>query len=196
MEKILDQIKKNMVSGIVLLLPILVFIAVFEKFWGFFQKYGDKFAKFLHLDKVLGTYATDLVGGAFLLLLIYLSGYLVSLAYLKAFSNWIDDKLMVFIPGYEKNKKLAEEKLNSKIKKAAPIYIPVLFKSGEDWQPAYLIEEDKEGRAVVFVPVAPTKEIGQIYITTLDQIQRLQETTIGSLNTTIKGLGKGALAFK
>lgn len=195
MKEIFNQIKKKLVSGIVLLLPIFVLLAIVGKFWGFFQKYGERTAKLFHLDQVFGPFATDLIGGIFLLLLIYFSGYLVSLAFLRAFSNWIDDKLMIFIPGYEKNKKLAEEKLNSKIEKEST-KIPILFKSGEHWQPAYLIEENKEGKVVVFVPMSPDKANGQIYITTIDFIRKFETTTLGNLNDAIKAMGNGALNFK
>lgn len=199
MEKTLDQIKKKIVSGLVLLLPILVFIVLFKKFWGFFENYGNKFAKLLSLDELLGDVAKDLLGGIFLLLLIYISGYLVSLSFFRNFSNWIDEKLMIFVPGYEQQKKLAEEKLIGQTKKDAPEepkYIPVLFKSGDYWQPAYLVEENQDGKVVVFVPIPPSKENGQIYVATVNEIQRLTETKIDALDKAIKDLGKGILDFK
>lgn len=195
MKEFFIKVEKNLISGIVILLPILVFIAVLEKFWKYFKTYGDKCAKFLHLDKVLGEISQDLVGGLLLLVLVYFSGYLVTLAFFRTFSDWIDDKLMVFIPGYEKQKKLAESKLNSKIKKEVPLHIPILFKSGVYWQPAYLIEEKEDGRVVVYVPVAPTKSEGQIYLATVNDIKRMSVTTIGELDDAIKALGKGALDF-
>ncbi|WP_348797297.1 hypothetical protein [Flavobacterium adhaerens] len=196
MSGVWDKIEKKLVSGLVLLLPILVFIAVLQKFWSFFQKYGDKVAKLFHLDKILGEVAKDLLGGFFLLLLIYLSGYLVTLAFFKSFSDWIDDKLMVFIPGYEKQKKIAEAKLNSRTSTEKPIHVPILFKMGDYWQPGYLIDESDDGNVVVYLPVAPKKDSGQIYIATLNDIKRLSETTIGELDNSIKNLGKGMLDFK
>ncbi|SHM43389.1 DUF502 domain-containing protein [Flavobacterium saccharophilum] len=195
MEKLLLQIQKNCVSGIILLLPLVVFFMILEKVWGFFQKYGDKFSQFLRLDKVLGPIASDVMGGVFLLVLIYFSGYLMQFSFLKRFTEWVDNKLMVFLPGYEKNKKLAEEKLAKEMGK--PITdLPILLKAGEYWQPAHLIEENAAGNAVVFVPVAPSKDQGQIYIVSASDIKRLPDTTLGSLNESIKSMGKGILDFK
>ncbi|AOW10057.1 DUF502 domain-containing protein [Flavobacterium gilvum] len=197
MEKTVDQIKKKIVSGLVLLLPILVFLVLFKKFWGFFENYGNKFAKLLSLDDLLGDIAKDLLGGIFLLLLVYLSGYLVSLSFFRNFSNWIDEKLMIFVPGYEQQKKLAEEKLIGQAKKdSLEEPMPILFKVGEYWQPAYLIEENQDGRVVVFVPIPPAKENGQIYVATTKEIKKLKETKIHSFDTAIKDLGKGILDFK
>ncbi|MFB3387716.1 hypothetical protein [Flavobacterium sp. LAR06] len=100
---------------------------ILEKVWGFFQKYEDKFSQFLRLDKVFGPIASDVMGGIFLLVLIYFSGSLMQFSFLKKFTEWIDNKLMVFLPGYEKNKKLAEEKLAKEMGK--PITdLPILLK--------------------------------------------------------------------
>ncbi|OXA75669.1 Uncharacterized membrane protein [Flavobacterium aquidurense] len=195
MEKFLHQLQKNCISGIILLLPLVVFFMILEKVWGFFRKYGDKVSHILHLDKILGPVGSDILGGLFLILLIYFSGYLVRLSFLKKFADWVDDKLMVFLPGYEKNKKLAEEKLAHKVAKPNP-NLPILLKYGEYWQPAHLIEENADGNAVVFVPAAPSKDHGQIYVVSASNIRRLPETTLGSLDESIKSLGKGILGFK
>ena len=195
MDKFLLQLQKNCVSGIILLLPLVVFFMILEKVWGFFKKYGDKVANLLHLDKILGPIGSDILGGLFLILLIYFSGYLMQFSFLKRFTEWVDNKLMVFLPGYEKNKKLAEEKLAKEMGK--PITdLPILLKAGEFWQPAHLIEENADGNAVVFVPAAPSKDHGQIYIVSASDIKRLPGTTLGNLNESIKSMGKGILDFK
>lgn len=194
MDKFLLQVQKNCISGIILLLPLVVFFMILEKVWGFFQKYGDKFSQFLHLDKVFGPVASDVMGGVFLLVLIYFSGYLMQFSFLKKFTEWVDNKLTVFLPGYEKNKKSAEEKLAKEMGK--PITdLPILLKFGEYWQPAHLIEENADGSAVVFVPTAPSKDQGQIYVVNSGSIKKLPNTTLGNLDASIKSLGKGILEF-
>lgn len=196
MDKFLLQLQKNCVSGIILLLPLVVFFMILEKVWGFFRKYGDKVSHLLHLDKLLGPVGSDILGGLFLILLIYFSGYLIQFSFLKKFTDWVDDKLMVFLPGYEKNKKLAEEKLAHKVNEPKPNpNLPILLKSGDYWQPAYLIEENGEN-AVVFVPDAPSKDHGQIYVVSIASIKKLPDTTLGNLDAAIKSLGKGILDLK
>ncbi|MBF4464940.1 hypothetical protein [Flavobacterium sp. LC2016-12] len=195
MNKFLLQLQKNCISGIILLLPLVVFFMILEKVWGFFRKYGDKVSHILHLDKVLGPIGSDILGGLFLILLIYFSGYLMQFSFLKRFTEWIDDKLMVFLPGYEKNKKLAEEKLAHKVEKPKTD-LPILLKQGDYWQPAHLIEENEDGNAVVFVPTAPAKDQGQIYVVNIASIKKLPDTTLGNLDASIKSLGKGILDFK
>lgn len=195
MKDFLHQVERNCISGALLLLPLLIFFVLLEKVWKFFEDYGEKFAHFLRLDLVLGKYATDIVGGIILLVLIYLSGYLMRLAILRRFTKWIDDKLMIFLPGYEKNKKEAEEKLNKRKKKPSTD-LPILLKNGDFWQPAHLIEEDQNGNAVIFVPNAPAKDQGQILIVKTTDFKKLPDTTLGSLDASIKSFGKGILSFK
>ncbi|MBL0739413.1 hypothetical protein JI750_21160 [Flavobacterium sp. GN10] len=197
MKRFLLQAERNCISGALVLLPLLVFFILLGKVWKFFQDYGEKFAHFLRLDLVLGKYATDIAGGLILLILIYLSGYLMRLAVLKRFTNWIDEKLMIFLPGYEKNKKEAEEKLLKRNHEPKPVTdLPILFKNGDFWQPAHLIEENENGSAVIFVPTAPTHNQGQILIVQSDDFRKLTDTTIGALDESIKSFGKGILSFK
>ncbi|WP_163400024.1 hypothetical protein [Flavobacterium fluviatile] len=195
MKKFLLQVERNCISGALVLLPLLVFFILLEKVWKFFQNYGEKFAHFLRLDYFLGKYATDIAGGVILLVLIYFSGFLMRLAFLKKFTDWIDDKLIIFLPGYEKNKKAAEEKLNKRKKKPSTD-LPILLKNGDYWQPAHLIEEDENGNAVVFVPNAPAKDHGQILIVKSADFKKLADTSLGNLDNSIQLLGKGILSFK
>ncbi|RED22745.1 hypothetical protein BD847_3375 [Flavobacterium cutihirudinis] len=195
MKEFFAKVERNCISGALLLLPLLVFFVLLEKVWKFFQNYGEKFAHFLRLDLVLGKYATDIVGGIILVLLMYFSGYLMRLSLLKRFTKWVDDKLMIFLPGYEKNKKEAEEKLNGRKKKPSTD-LPILLKNGDYWQPAHLIEEDQNGNAVVFVPNAPAKDHGQILIVKTSDFKKLPNTTLGNLDNSIKSFGKGILGFK
>ncbi|WP_125723744.1 hypothetical protein [Flavobacterium ustbae] len=197
MKRFLLQVERNCISGALVLLPILVFFVLLEKVWKFFQNYGEKFAHFLRLDLFLGKYATDIAGGIILLVLVYLSGFVMRLAFLKHFAEWMDEKLMIFLPGYEKNKKEAEERLLKRDSKPKPVTdLPILLKNGNFWQPAHLIEEDQNGGAVVFVPNAPAKDQGQILIVSSSDIKKLSETTLGNLDNSIKSFGKGILSFK
>ncbi|WP_163410162.1 DUF502 domain-containing protein [Flavobacterium ajazii] len=194
MKKFFKQAERNFISGALVLLPLIVFFVIMQKIWSFFQTYGEKAAHFLRLDDILGIAARDIVGGFFLVVLFYFSGYLMRLAFLKKFTSWIDNQLMIFLPGYEKNKKIAEEKLNAKVKKSNTD-LPILLKFGEYWQPALLKEESDQEKAVVFVPTVPFSDHGQIYIVNSDLIKRLPHTSVEDFNASLKSCGKGILDF-
>ncbi|MBK0368371.1 DUF502 domain-containing protein [Flavobacterium agrisoli] len=196
MIKFLEKVKDNCLAGAALLIPLYVFYEILKRVWGFFEKYGEKTAHLLGFDVIFGRIATDVFGGVILLLLLYFSGYMVRWAYLKQFSDWLDSKLILFFPGYEKNKKIAEANLLKKKGVKPPQYPPVLLKQGDYWQPAYLIEEEPTGKVVVFVPNAPAKDQGQIFVVETHFIKKLSETSTANLDTSVKSLGKGILNFK
>ncbi|MEL1253099.1 hypothetical protein AAEO57_04895 [Flavobacterium sp. DGU38] len=194
MKKFFQQAERNFISGALVLLPLIVFFVIMQKIWSFFQNYGEKAAHLLRLDDILGTAARDVVGGFFLIVLIYFSGYLMRLAFLKKFTSWIDNQLMIFLPGYEKNKKIAEEKLNAKVKKINTD-VPILLKYGDYWQPALLKEESDQEKALVFIPAVPFSDRGQLYIVNTNLIKRLPHTSIEDFQASLKSFGKGILDF-
>lgn len=196
MKDFFKQAERNFISGALVLLPLIVFFIIIEKVWSFFRTYGEKTAHLLGFDQIFGTAARDVMGGLLLVILFYFSGYLMRLAYLKKFTVWIDDKLMIFLPGYEKNKKIAEEKLSSKLKKNN-VDKPVLVKLGNFWQPGLLIEQSSTGgSAAVFVPALPSKDLGQLYVVESSDIKFLEHTSSETFNASIKSFGKGILDFK
>ncbi|MGO4772920.1 hypothetical protein ACEN2I_14765 [Flavobacterium sp. W22_SRS_FK3] len=202
MKKFLKQVKENFISGTLLIIPLFVLFLFLEKIWGFFQNYGEKVSILIGLDKVFGTIATDIMGGIILLILLYFSGFLVRLAFMQNLSNWIDNQLMIYIPGYEKHKKDAETKLlkkpplTSTESPPAPVYPAILLKFGDHWQPAYLVEENDGDEVVVFVPAVPSKDQGQIFVVSKNAIKKLATTTTADFDSSVKSKGIGMLSFK
>lgn len=195
MKKFLKQVERNCISGALVLLPLIVFFIIMKKVWFFFQNFGEKAAHFFHFDQILGAFASDIIGGILLLCIVYFSGYLMHITYLRKITNWIDDKLMIFLPGYEKNKKITEDKLKGRQKKESTD-APVLLRNGMYWQPAHLIEESEQGMAVVFVPAAPSKDHGQIFLVSTEDLRRLPQSTLAEIDNIIKSSGRGLLNLK
>ena len=196
MKEFLEKVKDNCIAGAALLIPMYVFYLILKKVWIFFEKYGEMIAKLFGLDQIFGRVATDVLGGIILLIMLYFSGYLVRLAFLKQFSQWLDNMLLIYLPGYEKHRKLAHESLTKKSGKAGPQYPPILLKQGDYWQPAFLVDEEMDGRIVVFVPNAPFKDQGQIYVVDKNLVKEFTETTTVNLEEAVKVFGKGILKFK
>jgi len=156
MNKYLDRFKKNCISGVLFLLPIFILLILIKKIFGYFAKFGSGIAKFSGLDEMFGKNAANFFGVLILLILIVVSGYLVRLAFFKKISDEIDLKLKEIIPGYEKQKELAQTKILEKQKIVTDL--PVLIQFGEYWQPGFLVEQDTVN-AVVAVPIADGKEL-------------------------------------
>lgn len=140
---------------------------------------------------VLGKNAANFIGAFILLFFVYFCGFLVRLAFFKKISDGIDAKLKQLIPGYEKRKAIAKNQLLKGQKVETDF--PILVKTGDFWQPGYLIEKDNLGNAVVTVEVGDGK---QIYIVSITDVKVLEKTSLSELKAIINASGQGLLACK
>lgn len=187
-----QKIKENCISGILFLLPVLIVLILIQKVFGIFAKFGNSVSKMFGLDSILGQNAANFVGALILLVFVYLCGFLVRLTFFKRISDGIDAKLIEIIPGYEKHRETAKNKL---IKEPTiETDLPVLIQFGEYWQPGFLIEQDETGKAVVVVEY--NADSRQIFIVPIQKVQLLKETSLSALKGTIKASGKGLLDCK
>lgn len=191
MNSYFERVKQNCISGILFLLPVLILLILVKKVFGYFAKFGGGIAKMIGFDKILGPHAANFFGALILILFVYLCGYLVRMAFFQRISDGIDTKLKEVIPGYEKHKEMAKKQLVDEPKIETDM--PALIQFGDYWQPRFLIEQNKEGNAVVNIPNSDGCEI---YIVPIQKVKILNKTSLSTLKASIKASGKGLLACK
>jgi hypothetical protein len=86
---------------------------------------------------------------------------------------------------------MAEDKLHQRT--GTLPYASVLVRGDLGWQPAFLIEQDAEGRCVLFVPRAPDTSAGSVLVATTDQLRFMPTLTANQLEACLKTMGKGLL---
>ncbi|MBO9200807.1 MULTISPECIES: hypothetical protein [Niastella] len=190
MRRIYRVIRRHIITGFIFLMPVLVAVALINKFWDRIMTVSAKVAKLLFIDALMGPGGNVLVALVLLFLLCLIAGFLVRLTFFKRMSEWIDTKLAGFIPGYTDLKKETQKKIGEAPKEPEIIFETCLVKTQDYWKPAYLIDVAENGDSIVFFPTAPTFETGQVAIIPKDCYRKL---TIDSttLNTCLKKLGKG-----
>ena len=181
-------IRNHVITGFIFLMPVLISIAVIGKFWNKLLAVGQKVAKFLRVDTLLGATGDAIIAVILLLLLCVAAGFLVKLTVFKRMSDWLDEKLAVFIPGYNDLRKETEIKIGAGPKEE--VFETCLVHTQEHWKPAYLIDVADTGDATVFIPVAPTFTTGQVAIVPSDCLKKLKIDS-KALNGYLKKLGKG-----
>ena len=82
---------------------------IVQKTFGFFAKFGSGIAKFLGLNTILGNNTANVFGVILLFSFLYICGFLVRLSFFKRISDAIDEKLKIYLPGYEQHKELANK---------------------------------------------------------------------------------------
>ena len=94
-----------------------------------------------------------------------------------------------YIPDYDKYKRLAEEKLQNKVRVLD--YTSALIRWQEYWQPDYIIEKDQDGNCVVFLPDIPDTNKGHVVLAKQDQITVVSSITANQLDESLKKMGRG-----
>lgn len=184
-------IRNHIVTGFVFLMPVLIAIAVLEKFWSKLLGVGNKISKLLHIDTLLGTTGDAIIAIILLLLCCTLAGFLVKLSVFKRMSDWLDEKLARFIPGYNDLRKETEVHIGIASKEPKEeVFETCLVRTQEYWTPAYLIDVADNGDATVFIPVSPSFNTGQVAIVGANAYKKLQIDS-KALNGYLGKFGKG-----
>jgi uncharacterized membrane protein len=197
MEKFWINIKNNTVAGILFLLPLYVMMIIFQKVFAFFAKFGSGMAKFFGLENFLGKNMANVFGVLLLFGFLIICGYLVRLSFFKRVSDIIDENLKIYLPGYEKHKELAKQKLIKEDKKeeipVVPPKIPILFQQNGSWIPAFLKEKNENGDAIIYFLTANDSRTPDFIVTTTNQIKVLENISETEFLQVLNKNGEGFL---
>jgi uncharacterized membrane protein len=185
------RLRNHVVTGFIFLMPVLITVAVIEKFWSRLLAVGGKLSKLLRAHTVFGPSGDAVMAIVFLLLVCVAAGYLVRVSFLKRVSERVDERLSGLVPGYSQIRAETKRKVGVEAERET-VFPACLVKVHDVWQPGYIVEELPDGTHTVFVPRAPAVGSGQVYVVDPSQLKRL---TIDSaaLNTRLRQLGKGML---
>jgi uncharacterized membrane protein len=171
-------------------MPLLVAVALINKFWDKIIAVAKKVSKLLFINALFGPGANVVVALVLLFLLCLIAGFLVRFTFFKRMSDGIDNKLAGFIPGYTDLKKEAQKKIGHTPEEKEVVFETCLVQTQDYWKPAYLIDIAENGDTTVFFPAAPTFDTGQVAIVPKDCCKKLTMDS-QTLNTCLKQLGKG-----
>ena len=185
------RLRNHVVTGFIFIMPVLITIAVIERFWSHLLAVGTKFSKLLRVHTVFGPSGDAVMAIVFFLLVCIAAGYLVRISFLKRISERIDERLSGLIPGYGQVRSETKRKVGVDAKRET-VFPACLVKMHDIWQPGYVIEEHPDGTQTVFVPRVPAIGSGQVYVADPSQLKKLAIDS-AALNTHLKQLGKGML---
>lgn len=197
MEKFWNNLKNNMIAGVLFLLPLYVLMIIFQKVFAFFAKFGSGMAKYFGLENFLGKNMANVFGVLLLFGFLIVCGFLVRLSFFKRISDTIDEKLKVYLPGYEKHKELAKQKLIKEDKKeeipVVPPKIPILFQQNGSWIPAFLKEKNENGEAIIYFLSTKDSKTPDFMVTTTNHIKILENITEAEFIQVLNKSGEGFL---
>jgi len=181
-------IRNHIITGFIFLMPVLISLAVIGKFWGKLLVLGNKVSKLIRVDTLLGPTGDAVIALLLFLILCVTAGFLVKMTVFKRMSDWLDEKLSGFIPGYNDLRKETVVKIGKGPKEE--IFETCLVHLHDHWKPAYLIDVNDNGDATVFIPAAPNFKTGEVLVTQLGSYKKLKIDS-KALNAHLIKLGKG-----
>jgi uncharacterized membrane protein len=185
------SLRNHVVTGFIFLMPVLITVAVIEKFWSRLLVVGGKLSKPLRVHTLFGPSGDAVMAIVFILLVCVVAGYLVRFSFLKRVSERVDERLSDLVPGYSQIRAETKRKVGAESERET-VFPACLVKVHDVWQPGYTIEELPDGTQTVFVPWAPALGSGQVYVVDPSQLRRLPIDS-AALNTRLRQLGKGML---
>lgn len=191
MRTFLVNLRNIAVAGFLFLLPVIIVLVVVTKAWGALTSVGARLAAMFGMKTIVGFASTSVFTGLLLVAICLACGLLVRVTFVSAFGNAVEAWLSKYIPGYATYKATAEEKLQHKVRLLP--YQAALIWLGDHWRPAYVVEQDRDGNAVVFVPEVPDTSKGNVLLAGRDQLTLISSLTASQLDASLKSMDKGLL---
>lgn len=189
MNPTLRFIRTTVIGGILFLLPLVVLFIIFEKAYSILSVISDPISRKIS-DSILGFDGSALISIFLLILVCFIGGLIFRSKKVKKVLQKLEDKVLIFIPGYSLIKSVTADTLGEDV---ANKLIPVRVADGEDWLLGFLIEEGKN-HSTVFLPDAPRYDAGEIRILPATSVVKL-EIPANKFTRMIKSYGVGAVEF-
>jgi uncharacterized membrane protein len=179
---------KRMGRGIVLFLfPVMILLFIFEKAFSIAQRIIMPLKSHLPAERILGKGMLWLLSLLLILLVCFLAGWLYERKIVKSFLSFIEDNLLVFIPGYAMLKSSADASIEG---------------SNENWKTVIVREEDDltygievdrrtDGYSMIFFPEPPDAKSGDLRMMQESKFQRT-DFPVNKLVKIIRNYGHGS----
>jgi hypothetical protein len=183
--------KKTFINGIALALPLSVVAYVVFRIIAIFEKIITPFAKSIGVDTIFGEITLTLLAIISMLIIAFILGLFMRFSFVANIRRQLETMILQVVPSLNHLKLLAAEKLD--LENAVTKWKPVLVKMGEEYLPAYLIEEAADWISIAKVK-APTIQPGDTITVKKTAIQYI-EISMNEMRNCSKQFGKGYISL-
>ena len=172
------------------MLPLILVVIILEKAFFIIQKLIHPITTHLPQEGIFGAGMLPLLAIVILFFITISAGVWIEKKKVKTIIPFLEDKLLVLIPGYTLLKSRVNEvfgDLDSKCKS-------VLVGENDQWKFGIEIERNENGYSMVFFPDPPDAKSGELKMIKSDSIKIL-EVSMSSLSTVIKKYGSGSTSL-
>ncbi|MDO6473345.1 DUF502 domain-containing protein [Maribacter sp. 1_MG-2023] len=191
MNKVLSFIKRTIIDGLFLIIPIVLVIYLLGKVIGIFRKMVAPFVDRIDIS-LLGLETTSRILAVIILfILCFVAGILVKMQKINQFKDWVEVNILSNIPGYTLMQGVSKTAAGLDSNNLKEV---VLVDIEEVWQVGFLMEKIDEDLNVVFIPGAPNPMAGNVVIVKLDRLKKLNVKGVNAMKL-FRKLGVGSKTF-
>ena len=179
---------KRIGKGIVLFLfPIMLLIFIFEKAIKIVQSIILPIKSHLPVERIFGIGILSLISLVLILLVCYVAGMLTESKKVKSFLSFLENNLLIFIPGYAMIKSVAKDAIGDTDNEWKVVMIVA------DDERKFGIEVDKQpdGYSTIFFPEPPDAKSGEMKLIHESKLKRIN-LPVSKLVNVIRNYGRGA----
>ena len=189
MKTFLKNVRDIAIAGFLALLPLYVLFLIIGKAWKALTTMGAGVAGIFGMPPIMGVRPNTIITAILVIAGWIVFGLLVRFTFVGALSRAAEGTIARYVPNYAKYKSMAEEKLQHKVKVLD--YTGALIRWQDYWRPAYIVEQDKDGNCVLFLPEAPETSRGHVLLAKRDQVRVVPFITANQLDASLKNMGRG-----
>lgn len=183
-----SKVSRRILRGIAfVLLPIGLVIYVFRQATVMVNNWILPLEIYLPTGKILGVGILTLISLTFIILICFLAGLLTESKQLKPLFTFIEDNLLVYIPGYTVMKSSTSEAIGN----GDDAQKAVMVADNDSWKLGIEIDRQSDGLCTVFFPDPPDGKSGEVVLMPEAKLKRLN-IPINHLLHLIRNYGKGA----
>lgn len=189
MKTILFFVRSTLTGGILFLLPAVLIYVLIEKGFAVLMKLSEPISRKMP-TVIFGLDGSKLVTLLILLMVCFFAGLLFRSKKVRDAVGRLEDKVLVFIPGYILLKSITADAIGVKLDDKLT---PILVQDGESWNLGFLVEEGSRV-STVFLPDAPKHDAGEVKIVPTGNIRKL-DIPNNQFTKSINTYGKGIIDY-
>ncbi|MEI8048181.1 MAG: hypothetical protein WCI92_12430 [Bacteroidota bacterium] len=183
---------KRIGKGIVqFLFPVIVLLFIFEKAIPIAQRIIQPIKSHLPTERIFGVGMFTLLSILLIFLVCYIAGWLSDRKWVKAFLTFIEDNLLVFIPGYAMLKSSADATIDD----ADSNWKVVMINGDDNLTFGNEVEKRPDGHSMIFVPQPPDAKSGDMILMPEAKFKRVN-LPVNKLEKIIRNYGLGSDEIK
>lgn len=183
---------KRILKGVLLfLLPVMLIIVLLKKAVTLVRGIIQPLKSYLPEDRILGIGMLTLLTLLIIIGLCYLAGWRAEKKHLKSFLPFVEEHILVLIPGYSLMKSRADEAIGDD---ETNQWKAVLIDDGGDLKLGIEVEQHQDGYSTVFFPEPPDGKAGEIKVILTTKLKHVN-IPASKLTLIARRYGHGAAAL-